>query len=404
MPIPGRVVSLVLVSPAGAVLGRLPPTPVAVPWWQDATAVVAMARERADLDVAVLRLLEAELPEPPGGHVTYLAETADETGAAAVREPSAATLDEQPLRMPWARPGGPAADLAWADDRLVELGTPRTGAAEQIRTWNLSSLWRLPIPGGKAWLKHVPPFFAHEGPLIRHLERPWTPTLLATDGGRSLLAGIPGDDHHDAGLEILAPAVERLVELQREQAAHVDDLLALGLPDWRAAALTRAIADTIERTADELDAADRATLGRFIEELPARWARVADAGLPETLVHGDFAGGNLRGDPALPTLLDWGDAGVGHPLLDQPAMLDRAPAPAVEPLREHWVAAWRAAVPDSDPAAAARHLGPIAAARQAVIYRTFLDRIEPAEHPYHRRDPAAWLRIAAERVREEAAG
>ena len=40
-------------------------------------------------------------------------------------------------------------------------------------------------------------------------------------------------------------------------------------------------------------------------------------------------------------------------------------------------------------------LAPVAALRQAVIYRGFLDHIEPSEHPYHRRDPARWLRRAA---------
>jgi hypothetical protein len=38
---------------------------------------------------------------------------------------------------------------------------------------------------------------------------------------------------------------------------------------------------------------------------------------------------------------------------------------------------------------------PLAAARQAVIYRAFLDGIEPSEHVYHRADPADWLHRTA---------
>jgi hypothetical protein len=30
-----------------------------------------------------------------------------------------------------------------------------------------------------------------------------------------------------------------------------------------------------------------------------------------------------------------------------------------------------------------------------VIYQRFLDNIEPSEHPYHRFDPADWLRKTA---------
>jgi hypothetical protein len=83
-------------------------------------------------------------------------------------------------------------------------------------------------------------------------------------------------------------------------------------------------------------------------------------------------------------------------LLDQAAFLDRVPEAARETVRSHWLGLWRAAVPGSDPARAAALLAPIAAARQVVIYRRFLDHIEPAEHPYHRHDPAEWLgRVAA---------
>ena len=97
-------------------------------------------------------------------------------------------------------------------------------------------------------------------------------------------------------------------------------------------------------------------------------------------------------------LLDWGDSGIGHPLFDQAAMLDRAPEAAQAELEERWVDRWRIEVADSDPQRAARLIGPIAACRQAVIYRMFLDRIEPSEHRYHRADPGLWLREAARRV------
>jgi hypothetical protein len=70
-------------------------------------------------------------------------------------------------------------------------------------------------------------------------------------------------------------------------------------------------------------------------------------------------------------------------------------------LRDQWAAEWEAAIPGSDPRRAARLLAPVAAARQAVIYRKFLDNIEPSEHPYHRADPASWLVRAAELVRAE---
>ena len=60
-----------------------------------------------------------------------------------------------------------------------------------------------------------------------------------------------------------------------------------------------------------------ASLARLMGMLDRRLADATACGLPDTIVHGDFHPGNLRCDGAVLTLLDWGDAGVGHPLLDE---------------------------------------------------------------------------------------
>jgi Ser/Thr protein kinase RdoA (MazF antagonist) len=388
IPVP-RTAELVLVTPDGAMVGRLPPVAVATPWWQDVEPVVRAARERYGIEVTILRLLHAEFDRPPGGRVTYLAEVAQPIPA----EPWDGTLDGQPRRHAFARPNGPAADLAWAQSVLEGLALSPTAPPVQVRTWNLSSLWRIPVAGQTVWLKVVPPFFAHEGALLARLAGARVPTLLGHEDGRMLLAEIPGEDLYEAEQPQLQEMVTLLVGLQRSWHERVADLLALGLPDWRAPALTSAIADVVERTADELSADDRAALARFVRGLPRRFSQVADCGLGDSLVHGDFHPGNFRGDARGITLLDWGDSGVGHPLLDQPAFLSRIAN--VDTVAAHWLQRWRDAVPGCDPARAARLLAPVAAARQAAIYRRFLDLIEPAEHPYHRADPAAWLQRTA---------
>lgn len=375
-------------TPAGALLGRLPPVPVDTPWWQDVEPVVRAIRDRDGIAVTVLRLLEAELDRPPGGRVTYLAETADPIQTL----PWSGALDEQPLRLAYAGPGGPAADLAWAESIICGLGLKLTAAPIQIRTWNLSSLWRLPVRGQSLWLKVVPPFFTHEGLLLAQLAGGPVPRLLGHDGSRMLLAEIPGEDLYEAELPQCLEMVGILVGLQRCWMDRAAELSALGLPDWRGLALIPAIADVIARTAEELSADERARLERFLRELPARFAALASCGLGDCLVHGDFHPGNFRGTGSDMTLLDWGDSGIGHPLLDQAAFLDRVPEAVRETVRSHWLGLWREAVPGSDPARVAALLAPIAAARQAVIYRGFLDRIEPSEHSYHRHDPAEWLR------------
>ncbi|MEO7745476.1 MAG: aminoglycoside phosphotransferase family protein [Actinomycetota bacterium] len=396
MDLPPRSVTLVLCRPDGTVLGSLPPFEVTVPWWQEVGPVVDAAHEVTGVQVTVLRLLGAASDTGCGGPVTYLAEVdaAVDTAVAPLtpwREP----VGDHPLRLPYARPGGPAADLAWADEELTHLGRPRTAAPRQVRTWNLSSLWRLQTKDGDAWLKVVPPFFAHEGAVISALRSPDVPTLLAADGPRLLMQGLPGADLYDAEGDVLPRMVSLLVGLQAQWIGRSDELLALGLPDWRGEPFAAAAAVMLERTADQLDLATRRTCERVVAGLPARFAALEACGVPDTLVHGDFHPGNLIGDDTHLALLDWGDCGVGNPLLDRSAFVPRIPPGQRADVLAHWDQLWRAAVPGCDPARAAELAGPVAALRQAVVYDGFVQAIEPSEQVYHASDSARWLRILA---------
>ena len=391
-----RTAELVLVTPDGRPVGSLPAIPIATPWWQEVGSVVRAARDYHGLDVVILRLLDTELVDPHGGRVTYLAEVAEAVRA----QPWTGVLDDHPRRQSFARPGGPAADLAWARARLAERGLRPTASPTQVRTWNLSSLWRVPVEGQTVWLKVVPPFFAHEGELLALMGGERVPTVLGHDGGRMLLAEIVGEDLYAAGLPLLSDMVNLLVDLQRRWADRVRELLALGLPDWRAPALSAAIADVVDRMRDEISTEDRVTLAGFVRGLPSRFDAVAACGLRDSLVHGDFHQDNFRGDGQALTLLDWGDSGVGHPLLDLPAFFERVPSDAIGAVRAHWLAQWSKAVPGSDPARASVLLAPVATARQAATYTNFLDNIEPSEQRYHRADPARCLIRTAALVRE----
>jgi hypothetical protein len=404
-----RTAELVLCTPDGRLLGVLPTVPVATPWWPDVQAVVDAARDAFGLEVVVLRMLDSERPRPHGGRVTYLAEVVDRlppTAADAIA-PGTGVLDQQPLRLPWAVPGGPAADVGWAEDVLRRRAIERAGPAVQVRSWNLSSIWRLPLAdGSSAWLKVVPPFFGHEGDVLRRLQADPVPRLLGHDGRRVLLADVDGEDQYDAPLPVLERMVDMLVELQAAWVGREAELLAMGLPDWRGPALSAAIASLVERRRAGLAPAVVEPLDGFVAGLGGRFAAIASCGVPDTLVHGDYHPGNLRGTPFRLTMLDWGDTGVGHPLLDLPAFLGAIPAQAAPVIRDRWIGAWRERLPGADPSAAAALLEPVAAARQAVIYQRFLDGIEPVERRHHDADALDWLErcatiVAAEHKRDE---
>ncbi|MBO4164091.1 phosphotransferase family protein [Micromonospora antibiotica] len=381
-----RTIRLVLVDPAGRLLGALPDFDVPVPWWHDTTAVVAGARAAYGVEVTVLRLLAGQRGRPPGGHVSYLAEV-----AGPVRVPllpaEAVQPAAHPLRAPYAQPGGPAVSLAWAAAQLDRLGRPATVSAQE-RTWNLSAVWRLDGPHGTAWLKQVPVFFRHEAAVLRLLaDDPATPTLLAADDeGRMLLDHVPGEDRYGADpAERAAIAVDHHA-LQVRTVPTVDGLVAAGVPDLRGAALARWLRAKL---------APHPAADPLVAGLQGRLDEVARCGLPDTLVHGDLHPGNVRADGSRYTIIDWGDAFVGHPAFDILRLTEQLPAGPAAALVADWCARWRADVPGCRPERAVALLRPVAWLRMAAVYAMFLAGIEPSERIYHDRDVPENLALAA---------
>lgn len=392
-----RRAAIVLILSDGTLLGQLDPVNVETPWWQDVEPVVKAVRDRHGLEITILRMLEAEQSSPHGGLVTYLAEVQAPVDC----RPWNGVLEDDVKRADYAKLGGPAKDLAWACASMASLGIQQAGKPVQIRSWNLSSLWRIPSDAGMLWLKVLPPFFAHEAALLETLSGHPTPQVLAQCAPRLLMAEVPGVDLHEADHRQHQKMIEMLVKLQATWQGRQDELLAQNLPDWRQEAATKAIRSIIKRLGPVMSAADRHVLEQFVEELDQRFSAIDACGLGPTLVHGDFHPGNVRGMESQLTLLDFADAAVGHPLLDMPAFLERVPKAAKADLHQSWCQAWRALAPNSEPERAATLIQPMASARQACIYQMFLDQIETAEHPYHRDDPLLWLGKTANKLRLE---
>jgi hypothetical protein len=367
-----RTVTLVLVDPAGEVLGSLPPFEVATPWWQE----VGEIAERAGGQV--LRLLHGDRPGPPGGHVTYLAETAEPPSGLT---PAEIDRTPQPHRAAYAEVGGPAVTLDWAAGRIGR----RT--ARQQRTWNLSAIWRLDDPADEpvALIKQVPWFFAHEPRAIRLVDEVspgLVPPLIADDeDGRMLLAYLPGRDGHHAGAEVCDRIAAAFHPVQEHFSGRVEELA--GIPDRRR--LELAFAQPFRETVPGLS--------DLLDDLPRRLAEIAGCGLPDTLVHGDLHPGNVRiGDDGRLTIMDWGDCYLGHPALDVLRLTERLDQ--AEPVFDHWAYRWEQSVPGSEPRRAVELMRPMAMLWAAETYARFLAAIEPAEYPYHAADVPEYLAAA----------
>lgn len=382
-----RTVTLILLGADGYVLGALPPFEVGLPWWPEVAEPVEIARERFGVRAQVLRMLDVDRPAMPGGSVRYLAEVTA-PGPDGVLEPVSVALPDDPRRAPYARPGGPAASLAWARSSL--------GAdfeAHQVKTWNLSAIWRLDRAGqDPVWLKQVPHFFAHEPTVMRWLAAAGfgdlIPPVIAAEDGRTLMATAPGHDLFDATPATVARIAELYHPLQLATTGRTEELLALGVPDRRGPALTA----IIEKTIGARIAADFPELLPLLHSLPERLAEVAACGLPDALVHGDLHSGNVRGELDGPyAIIDWGDSTIGNPVHDIVRLVGRLEPADAEPVIEAWARRWQRSVPGCEPRRALELIEPIVAVCNASAYALFLSEIEASEHPYHALDVDDWL-------------
>jgi Phosphotransferase enzyme family len=392
----GRSVTIVVCDRAGNLRGSLGPFEVDTAWWQEVEPI-----RRRFPTLTVVRLLHGTPGDRGalGGEVTYLAEGGQGLAlspaaglAAGLAGPAA--LADHPLRMPWARPGGPAEDLDWAANAAAAAGLQIVDQPMQHRTWNLSCIWSMPVRGssgnrGRLWLKCVPGFFAHEAAVLRRLSGQAVPELVAAEGHRLLLAELPGRDAGNATMEEAKQIIECLVALQIRSVPLVPALLADGVPEARGDAFIQELRAVVARRAP----ADP-VLRRLADEAGTRLAQAQACGLPDVLVHGDAHPGNARIGAAAPVVFDWGDSRIGNPVLDL-AVLSRLPGPAGQALAGHWLRTWKQALPGSEPERAWQLLRPLAALRFAVVYQHFLDNIEPSERVYHEQDVQPALEEAA---------
>ena len=253
-------------------------------------------------------------------------------------------------------PAGASA-LDWAAARLHELGTPLAGEPRQVKHRPWSTVHRLPITGGVVWLKACGGRTGYEAPLVAALAA-WVPDLvvtpLATDDERGWLllpdGGTPLREHPEgADPRVWQRFVAEHAGLQRAVAPRAEDLLKLGVPDQRPAALPALLERLLQDV--PLASAERTALRRVVPRFADACAELGHAGPAATIQHDDLHAGNVlagcdgaRSD----RFFDWGDAAVAHPfttllvtLRSMAATLDLAPDdPALRRTRDAYLEAW----------------------------------------------------------------
>ena len=177
----------------------------------------------------------------------------------------------------------------------------------------------------------------------------------------------------------------------------------IALHDYRAGPAITAIESTVDREVGDLPPEEGRELIRLVDGLARRFDALEACGIPDTLVHGDFHPGNVRGERGGYRILDWADSAIGHPLLDLRPTVEYLTGAARAAVVEAFVTGWQQALPGCDAHRAAELAAPLGPLLGAVTYRRFLDNIEPSERPYHHGDPARALRRAIDIARNVAA-
>lgn len=218
---------------------------------------------------------------------------------------------------------------AWLVPALEAAGRTVTGPLVQdhVRFW--STVLHVETDADRVWVKENAPSQSFEAALVAEVERlvpGRTAPVLAVEPGRGWLAtadlGGPLGEREDVSDELWVELVTAWSSLQRDLAAHPDELLATGLtavPEADVVELTVVLADRFAALPPHdprrMTAQERAEVERGLPLLATAATALDVSGLPPTLQHNDLHLHNaMRSDDGEMAFIDLGDAVWAHPL------------------------------------------------------------------------------------------
>ena len=227
---------------------------------------------------------------------------------------------------PWSEPEWRHEVAAWIKRELgrSDLTAPSGDTLVRLRPWSV--ILRLPTEAGSiVWFKASPRGSGFEpelaatlhrlvpnctlAPIAINTARAWS---LTPDGGELLAHTLPASLSGTRGWE---EPLGQYSELQRQLAEHTEELIDLGVPDFRPANIPRRVMDVVD-SADPIDPERSRHLRRQVESLEQQCTRLEEDGIPASLEHGDLHEGQvLVSDDGRYTYFDWGDSSVAHPFM-----------------------------------------------------------------------------------------
>lgn len=235
------------------------------------------------------------------------------------------------LTLRWQDPDWQRQAHEWIRAEVSRRSIRLTGKIEQPHMYPWSTVLRVPSSEGTLFFKATAAETVYESALTEKLAG-WYPDcmpeliaidpllgwMLMRDGGEQLRASIrPRKD-----VTPWNPVIARYAEVQVGLAEHVLEITRLGVPDHRLASLpalyTRLLKDEDILLIDQEKGLTSEEWEQLKDTRP-RFEQICDklasAGVPESLNHGDFHDGNVLIRDGRITFFDWGDASVTHPFV-----------------------------------------------------------------------------------------
>lgn len=315
-------------------------------------------------------------------------------------------------RAPWQSVGWHQGATDWIHAQLAELGLERTAPIVQERAWGLSCTMKVATRTGDVYFKATPPFMAHEGsamqavaqrcpellppPLATHAERGW---LLMADYGGEML-------HECEDIARWEDALRLFSDAQVEQVEHIGYWLSRNIPDRRLSRMVEMIDPLIAGCvqmltggANGLSESEIGGLRSISMPLKLMCARLAQLGVPHTLVHGDL-GGNILMQEDRYTFFDWTDVCVSHPFFEMAtisgayfdeSVLKDNPNAEIR-LRDAYLEPWAEVMPMERLVEAFEVSRPLGALHQTMTYMWILTNISPDARPELEGGLLHWVR------------
>lgn len=313
----------------------------------------------------------------------------------------------------WHDPAWQKQAHAWICAEAKRSSIKLTGEIEQPHAHAWSTVMRVPSREGTLFFKATAPETIYEIALTEKLAG-WFPDcmpdlvaadtargwMLMRDGGEQLRASVrPTKD-----VKPWEPVIVRYAELQIGLAKHADEILKLGIPDHRLAALPALYQELLTDEASlMLDQEKGLTSADFhqLQNLSPRFEQIcadlAAFGIPESVNHGDFHDGNVLVKDGRITFFDWGDASVTHPFVSLRTFFvsmeialdldDYAPAtPEMTALLDHYLERWEHFADKARRLAAYNLSRPVASIVKALSWRATISRLDGSL-----REEYAWI-------------